>query len=268
MKTPVIALLTDFGEEDFFVGSLKGVIATINPSVPMVDITHHVPSFDIHAGGFILYAAYRYYPSGTIFLAVVDPGVGTERKILLVETENYMFVAPDNGVLSLALEAENTKTLIDVKNTEYFLPVLSSTFEGRDKMAPTAAWLSKGITPSEFGPGVLDYVRLDVQKPRVEKEEILGQVLYADKFGNLITNVPFEEVLRIKKETKEERVVCQVGDKEVARFEPSYSFVDRDELFVLPGSLGLIEIAVREGSAQKRLAAHPGDPVRIFLAKR
>jgi len=265
MKNPVIALLTDFGEKDFFVGSLKGVIATINPSVSMVDITHHVPSFDVLAGAFILYAAYRYYPSGTIFLAVVDPGVGTGRKILLAETEDYMFVAPDNGVLSLALEAQNAITLIDVENTKYFLPVLSSTFEGRDKMAPAAAWLSKGIAPSEFGPDVSDYVKLDVQKPRIGKEEIIGQVLYVDKFGNLITNVPSEEVHRIKSETREKKVVCQMGKKNIVRFEPSYSFVDKDELFVLPGSLGLVEIAVREGSAQERLAAHPGDPVRIFL---
>jgi len=265
MKTPVIALLTDFGEEDFFVGSLKGVIATINPSVPMVDITHQVPSFDVLAGGFILHAAYRYYPSGSIFLAVVDPAVGTARKILLVETEDYMFVAPDNGVLSLALEAENTKALIEVKNSKYFLPLPSSTFEGRDKMAPVAAWLSKGITASEFGPRVSDYVRMDVQKSRVEKEEILGQILYVDKFGNCITNVPTEEFRRIKDETGEKRVICRVGKRDIARFEPSYSFVSQGELFVLPGSLGLIEIAVREGSAQKRLAAHPGDPVRIFL---
>jgi len=265
MKNPMIALLTDFGEKDFFVGSLKGVIATINPSVTTVDITHDVPSFDVLAGSFILYAAYRYYPSGTIFLTVVDPGVGTKRRILLAETSDYMFVAPDNGVLSLALEAESTKTLIDVKNTKYFLPVPSSTFEGRDKMAPAAAWLSKGIAPSEFGPGVSDYVKLNVKKPRIEKEMILGQVLYVDKFGNLITNVPSGEVHRLKSEIREKRVVFQVGKKNIARFEPSYSFVDRDELFVLPGSLGLIEIAVREGSAQKRLAAHPGDPVRIFL---
>jgi S-adenosylmethionine hydrolase len=265
MKTSVIALLTDFGEEDFFVGSLKGVIATINPSVPMVDITHHVPSFDVLAGGFILYAAYRYYPSGSIFLAIVDPGVGTARKILLVETENYMFIGPDNGVLSLALEAESTKTLIDVKNAKYFLPVPSSTFEGRDKMAPVAAWLSKGIAPSEFGPRVSDYVRVEVQKSQVGKEEILGQILYVDKFGNCITNIPAEEVRRIEDETREKRLVCQLGNKDIARFEQSYSFVSQDELFVLPGSLGLIEIAVREGSAQERLAAHPGDRVRIFL---
>ncbi len=265
MKTPVIALLTDFGEGDFFVGSLKGVIATINPSVPMVDITHHVPSFDVFAGGFILYAAYRYFPSGSIFLTIVDPGVGTARKILLVETENYMFIAPDNGVLSLVLEAENTKTLIDVKNTKYFLPVASSTFEGRDKMAPVAAWLSKGIAPSEFGPFVSDYVRLDVHKPRVEKKEILGQIIYVDKFGNCITNIPTEEFRRIKDETEKKRVICRVGKKDVARFEPSYSFVNQDELFVLPGSLGFIEIAVREGSAQEKLAAQQGDPVRIFL---
>jgi S-adenosylmethionine hydrolase len=265
MKTPVIALLTDFGEEDFFVGSLKGVIIRINPSVPVIDITHHVPSFDVLAGSFILYAAYRYFPAGTIFLVIIDPGVGTERRIILAEAEDYMFIAPDNGVLSLVLDAEKPKTLIHVKNDKYFLPFPASTFEGRDKMAPAAAWLSKGIIPSEFGPKVLDYVREDVKKPHIENQEVRGQILYVDKFGNLITNIPSEEVLRIKSETEAKKLVCQVKEKNIARFERSYSFVNKEELFVLCVSFGLVDIALREGSAQKRLSAHPGDPIRIFF---
>ncbi len=265
MKNPMIALLTDFGEEDFFVGSLKGVITTINPSAPILDITHHVPPFDALAGGFILYAVYTYYPSGTIFLMIVDPGVGSARRILLIETDEYMFIAPDNGMLSMVLDSVGVSKIINITNPKYFLPEPSLTFEGRDKMAPVAAWLSKGVAPSEFGREISDCVRIDVQKPRIEKGGVIGQILYVDKFGNLITNVPTMEVNHLLERDEEKKMICRVGREEIARFEQSYSFVNKGELLFLPGSLGLIEIAMREGSAKEKLAAHPGDTVRIAL---
>lgn len=265
MKSPVIALLTDFGDEDFFVGSLKGVITTINPSARIIDITHHVPPFDVLAGSFILYAVYRYYPSGTIFLMIVDPGVGTARRILLAETDDYVFIAPDNGMLSLVLDSENANKIIHVTNSKYFLPEPSSTFEGRDKMAPAAAWLSQGVVLSEFGQRISDYVRMEVQRPRIGTEEITGQILYVDRFGNLITNVPTAEVTHLLERVEGKKMICHVREEEVRRFEQSYSFVNKGELLILPGSLGLIEIAVREGSAQEKLLAHPRDPVRIAL---
>jgi len=143
VKNPVIALMTDFGEDDFFVASLKGVIAKINPSARIIDITHRIPSFDIGAAGLVLSSSYKYFPPKTIFLVVVDPGVGSYRRILLAKTKNFFFIAPDNGVLSLVLDEEKVQKLIEVKNRKFFLPEVSSTFEGRDKMAPIAAWLSK-----------------------------------------------------------------------------------------------------------------------------
>lgn len=263
MKNPMIALLTDFGEEDFFVGSLKGVITTINPSARIVDITHHVPPFEVLAGSFILYAVYRYYPSGTIFLMIVDPGVGTARRILLVETDDYLFIAPDNGMLSLVLDSESANKIIHVTNSKYFLPEPSSTFEGRDKMAPAAAWLSKGVGPCEFGQRISDCMRMEVQRPRIGRRDIIGQILYVDKFGNLITNVPAAEVNHLLERVEGKKMICYLREEKVARFEQSYSFVDKGELLILPGSLGLIEIAMREGSAQEKLSAHPGDTVRI-----
>lgn len=263
MKYPLIALITDFGEEDFFVGSLKGVIAGINPSVRIEDITHCVPSYNILAGGFILYAAFRYYPSRTVFLVVVDPGVGSSRRILLAETDDYIFIAPDNGVLSLALDDQKTGRMVEVTNTRYFLPAPGTTFEARDKMAPAAAWVSKGEDLWAFGPEVPDYEKIQVQKACREKGAVAGRILYADKFGNLITNIPVEETYRLGETDGDKKLSCLVKGKKITRFEKSYAFVGKGEPLFLPGSLDLIEIAVREGSAQKELAAGPGDRVRI-----
>jgi S-adenosylmethionine hydrolase len=265
MEYPLIALVTDFGEEDFFVGSMKGVIAKINPSVRVEDITHLVPSYNVLAGGFILYAAYRYYPSRTIFLVVIDPGVGSSRRILLAETDEYIFIAPDNGVLGPALEDQEMRRVIEVTNTRYFLPVQKTTFDGRDKMAPVAAWISKGEALTDFGHEVSGYERIQMQKAYLEEGALVGQILYADKFGNLITNIPIEETLHLQETEEDKSLVCRVKGKKITRFEKSYAFVEKGKLLFLPGSLDLIEIAVREGSAQKLLAAGPGDEVKIVL---
>ncbi len=262
---PLIALITDFGEEDFFVGSIKGVIAKINPSCRVEDITHCVPSYDILAGSFILCAAYRYFPSRTIFLVIVDPEVGSLRRILLAETDEYIFIAPDNGVLSPVLEEQKAGKIIEVTNAKYFLPVPKTTFDGRDKMAPVAAWVSKGEALTSFGREVSDYERVQVKKPCLEKGAIAGQVLYVDKFGNLITNIPAGETFRLMEMSDDKGLSCRVKGKKIGRFEKSYAFVEKGELLFLPGSLDLIEIAVREGSAQKKLNAVPGDGVRIAL---
>jgi S-adenosylmethionine hydrolase len=263
MDYPLIALITDFGEEDFFVGSMKGVMAKINPAVRIEDITHRVPSYNVLAGGFILYAAYRYYPSRTIFLVVVDPGVGSSRRIILAETDDYVFIAPDNGVLGPALEDQKTRRIIEVTNTRYFLPVRKTTFDGRDKMSPVAAWVSKGEALRAFGREVSDYERIQVQKAHLEKGALIGQILYADKFGNLITNIPADEAHRLKEVDEDKSLCCRVKGKKITRFEKSYAFVEKGNLLFLPGSLDLIEIAVREGSAAKILAAGPGDGVTI-----
>jgi S-adenosylmethionine hydrolase len=265
MEYPLIALITDFGEEDFFVGSLKGVIATINPDARIEDICHLVPSCDILAGGFILFASYRYYPSRTIFLVVVDPGVGSERRILLAETDEYVFIAPDNGVLSLALDDLKARRIIEISNTRYFLSGSGATFDGRDKMAPVAAWASKGEALTSFGREVSDYDRIPISQARMKGGAIVGRILYADKFGNLITNIPAGKTLRFEERGKGRRLICLVKGKEISRFEKSYAFVERGELLFLPGSLDLIEIAAREGSAEKKLAAGPGDEVSIAL---
>ena len=261
MKHPVIALLTDFGNGDFFVGSMKGVIAGILPAAKFIDITHEVPSFNIKAAAFVLRAAYRYFPRGTIFLVVVDPGVGTNRKVILVKTEDYHYIAPDNGVLSLTLQHDLPMDMCEVSNPEFFLPEVSCTFEARDRMAPVAARLASGTPLKKFGPVLPIYEKLELAEPVKNEEEIRGEVLYADKFGNLITNIPEDWLHEYIKEGRKE-LFLSVGETRIL-YQNSYAEAGKGELLSLPGSLGLVELAVREGSAAERLNLLPGASVRI-----
>jgi S-adenosylmethionine hydrolase len=268
--------LTDFGDDDFFVASLKGVIAQINPEVQIIDITHHVPSFNVLSGSFMLYAAYRYFPQKTIFFAVVDPGVGSSRKILCVETDRFFFIGPDNGILSLALDNETITQIIEVKKKAYFLPLLTTTFEARDKMAPVAAWLSKGTPCEKFGPRTVSYTKLDVEKPKEEDDNLVGAILHIDKFGNMISNIP-AEMFKKKFEGAVNSVLrmrlirgSQIESQELSRldlrFYKNYKEAHKGEVLCLPGSLGYLEIAIREGSASQWLKANVGDGV-IFALK-
>jgi len=259
--------MTDFGEDDFFVASLKGVILKINPSVWIIDITHRIPSYDVQAAGFVLWACYNYFPAQTIFLVIIDPGVGSERKILLARTKEYHFIAPDNGVLSLVLEEEQVEDLREVTNEKYFLPVLSQTFEGRDKMAPVAAWVSKRISCSEFGPAKASFEKLGVEKPQLKGTEIVGHVLYQDKFGNLITDIPVRMLESIGGKTDRRSIDLIIRGKKISSFIQSYSSAKRGELLFLAGSVGTIEIAAREESASEKLKAGVGDEVRVCVRR-
>jgi len=275
MDRPVIGLLTDFGTEDYFVASLKGVIARINPEACVIDLSHQVPSFNVTSGSFMLYAAYRCFPLKTIFLAVVDPGVGTSRKILCAETERYFFVGPDNGVLSLALEAETVNQIREVTEEEYFLPHLTHTFEARDKMAPVAAWLSKGTPCEKFGPKIVSYNKLDMCKPKGEGNSLVGRILHIDKFGNMITNIPAEMLTQKWTISSGHRVrLRMIGGSEVATpelrgmdtlFRKTYEEAEKGEVLCLSGSLGFLEIAIREGSAFERLKAKVGDGIVLSV---
>lgn len=257
--------MTDFGEDDFFVASLKGVIAKVNPSVRIIDVTHRIPSYDIRAASFVLFSSYKYFPPGTVFLIVVDPGVGSNRKILLAKTKNFFFIAPDNGILSLALEEEETEKLIEVKNKKFFLPELSSTFEGRDKMAPVAAWLSKGISCEEFGAEVKEYKKLKSQKPVLKGKEIIGHIVYIDKFGNLITNIPGQMLDSLRAKSRKAKLALRIKGLEIGSFVHDYSNAKKGEPVFLIDSLWMVEIGAREASAAKKLKAKRGDEVRISI---
>jgi hypothetical protein len=262
MEPPTIALMSDFGQDDFFVPSVKAVILSLNPVVRLVDITHTVPAYDVRAAGFILSACFQFFPEGTIFLSVVDPGVGTARRILLARTEKYDFIAPDNGLLTLSLESARSLELRFISNPKYFLTEASRTFEGRDRMAPAAAWLSLGTPVSEFGPLLDRFEKLPVRKPRLEKGRLTGEVAYVDKFGNLITNIP-SSLLSELKAAPGRGFRLRVKGRTVDSFLGSYSQGRPGEPFALAGSLGTVEIALREESAAAQLSAAAGDEVQI-----
>jgi len=263
MKPRFIALLTDFGEKDFFVPSLKAVIAGINPEARVVDITHEVPSFDVRAASFILASCYAYFPKETVFLAVVDPGVASGRKIILAKAKRYFFIAPDNGLLTLALKREEIATLRELTQSRFWLTEEATTFEARDRMAPVAAWLTHGIAPEEFGPEVKTYRRLKIVEPVLSGQEIAGEILYQDKFGNLMTNIPFSMFPSGKLSKSKRGMVLHLGRTRIDRFVVSYAEVKDKRPFFLVNSQGLVEVAVREGSAAAALRAKPGDPIRI-----
>lgn len=267
MKNPLIALLTDFGEEDFFVPSLKGVILGVNPEAKIVDITHKVRSYDVFQAGFILFSCYRFFPSETIFLCIVDPGVGSSRSILLVKTKNHYFIAPDNGLLSFVLEAEQVKELREVTNTNFFLSQPSKTFEGRDKMAPVAAWLSKGTRLASFGKKISQYQKFSLPRPEWKDGEIVGSVVYIDKFGNLITNIPYDLVNFFYEKMKPGKVILQVGQEEIDSFLETYNQGEKGKPFFLVDSLGFLEVSLREASAAEKLSLRPLDRVRIKIRK-
>jgi len=263
MITRFIALLTDFGGKDFFVPSLKAVIAGINPEARTIDITHEVPSFDIRAASFILFSCYRFFPRRTIFLSVVDPGVASGRAILLVETKRYFFIAPDNGLLTLPLKNEEIVTLRKVNQGRFWLTEKTTTFEARDRMAPVAAWLTHGLSAQEFGREVKTYRRLKIREPVLSGREIAGEILYQDKFGNLMTNIPSSMLPSGELSKPKPKSVLHLGKTRITQFATSYAEVKDKGPFFLANSQGLIEIAVREGSAAAALRAKPGDPARI-----
>jgi S-adenosylmethionine hydrolase len=268
MKAPVIALLTDYGDRDFFAASLKAVILSIQPEAKIVDITHAVRSFDVREGSFVLFGCFKFFPPGTIFVVVVDPGVGTSRPILLVKTSKYYFIAPDNGVLSHVLEADKPERIIRLSNEKFFLAGTGRTFEGRDKMAPAAAWLSHGCPLEEFGPPLRIFKKFKIPKPRFFENSIVGHVLFVDKFGNYITDIPSESVLRLLRSKGKGEPVLRLGKAMTTSFRKTFASSKKGELFYLAGSLGTIEIARREASAYSVLKVKPGARVEISLKSR
>src|SRR5438093_439265 len=197
MARPVIALLTDFGSRDHYAGTMKGVALGICPDAVLVDISHEVPPHDVIAGALELAACYRYFPSGTIFLVVVDPGVGSARRGLAIEAGDYRFVAPDNGVTTVVLDETPAKRVVELTERRYARPTVSRTFEGRDRFAPAAAWLAKGIELTALGRPIGEVQRLELPVVEVRTETVRGSVVRVDRFGNLVTNIDRKTVERL-----------------------------------------------------------------------
>src|SRR6187200_1043320 len=186
---PVIALLSDFGSKDHYAGTMKGVILGICPDVTLVDITHDVTAHDVLEGALQLAASFKYFPPGTIFLAVVDPGVGSSRRGIAAEAGDYRFVGPDNGVLTAVVRELPPKRVVELTERRYARPTVSRTFEGRDRFAPAAAWLAKGIQLPALGRGFSDYRVLSLPRPSVDNGVLKGEIVRIDRFGNVVTNI-------------------------------------------------------------------------------
>ncbi len=261
---PVISLLTDFGRADHFVGVMKGVIAGICPQALVIDISHQVPPQDIQAGALTLLFSYCYFPVNTIHLAVVDPGVGTDRAIVACRTQDYIFLAPDNGILSPILERAGLLEAVRIENKKFLLADVSCTFHGRDIFAPVAAHLANGVSLSELGSPVEELVQLRLpQLTRPSANVIRGEIIYIDHFGNLISNVPGEMVEELV--AKGGKVRTQIAGVTVEGLSQSYVEVPEGELLVLLGSTGFLEVAARGARAEAISGAIRGDPVEIMV---
>lgn len=259
MEPKLVTLLSDFGDKDPFVGIMKGVIFGINPNARVIDLSHGIPPQDLMAGALVLRHSAPYFPPGTIHVAVVDPGVGTERRPLLIEAEDRIFIGPDNGLLSLALEGKSPPHIIELSNDIYHLKPISATFHGRDIFAPVAAYFSLGIPPPDFGPALTDFQRLPWPKLKTSDHAIEGEIIYIDAFGNLVTNV--EE--RALKGRRAERLIFSVGSLSIRGLAPNYSGADERGYVALVNSWGLLEIALYKGTAQRSCGAQIGDRVHI-----
>ena len=260
MARPVIALLTDFGTRDHYAGTMKGVALGICPDAMLVDITHEIPPHDVLGGALELAASYKYFPQGTIFLAVVDPGVGSARRGIAADAGGYRFVAPDNGVLSLALKDAPPKKVVELTERRYARPTVSRTFEGRDRFAPAAAWLAKGIELPALGRPLTSWHTLHVPDPAVSGNQIAGEVLRVDRFGNLVTNVDRRTFERF---AEGGRIEISAGAHAVGKIVATYAEADADAVCALFGSTEHLEIAVNGGSAAERLALGRGASVTI-----
>jgi hypothetical protein len=269
---PIITLTTDFGSIDGYPGIMKGVILSLTSNVVIVDITHEVAPHNIRQAAFVLKVACRYFPHGTVHVAVVDPGVGSERRILAVRTAQATFVGPDNGVLDWVLDGQMIESAVYVTDPRYWLPEVSQTFHGRDIFAPVAAHLARGISIEALGPPATDWLRLLFPQPRMSKGRVVvGEVIYIDRFGNLITNVQVDaEALEVTNVLGKSRgpvlsqsSVAEVVGRRISGIKRSYAEAAPHELLVLVGSSGYLEVALRDGSAAVTLGARIGDTVSI-----
>jgi S-adenosylmethionine hydrolase len=259
MARPVIALLTDFGTRDHYAGTMKGVALGICPDVTLVDISHDLPPHDVMAAALELAAAYRFFPAGTIFLVVVDPGVGSARRGIAADAGDYKFVAPDNGVLTLVLDEHPPKRIVELTERKYARPTVSRTFEGRDRFAPAAAWLARGVDVMTLGRSAGAIVRLDLPHVRVDGAGIAGEVVRVDRFGNLITNIDRRTFEKLSGEALEIRI----GPHTVSRVVSTYADAASGDVCALFGSTDHLEIAVTGASAASRLAVGRGEAVHV-----
>lgn len=258
----VVSLLTDFGLTDNFVGVIKAVILGINPDIRIVDISHEIEPQNILQGAFLLKGSFKYFPHGSIHLVVIDPGVGSRRDSIIVRTKNYYFVGPDNGVLSLALRIEPPIEIVAIANEKYFLKPVSYTFHGRDIFAPVAAYLSKGININEFGRRVRFFKKLNLPAVKISSRNLKGEIIYIDRFGNLISNVDRDTLGGF---IKNKGFKIRIEDKIIDKLSFSYAEGKKDRPLAIINSFDYLEFAFKDASAKDCLRLDKGAPVTISI---
>jgi len=261
--TSLITLLTDFGDRDYFVASMKGVILNVNPQARIVDLSHQVSRQDISEAAYLLKSCYRYFPDGTIHVAVVDPGVGTVRKPLLVTTSRYCFLAPDNGLLTYVYQEELSVEVRAIENKQYRLDAEGATFDGRDLFAPAAAWLTRGQAPGTYGPLVRDYVTLPISEPSWSETKLGGRIVHVDRFGNLISDLTPLHLKEVQGRNRDGKVSIRIGGATIDGLVPAYAAGSTGAPHALINSNGQLEIFVREGSAAELLKCQRGDSIEL-----
>jgi S-adenosylmethionine hydrolase len=265
-RPPIITLTTDFGLNDHFVGAMKGVLLEIAPEAQIVDICHAVQPFDILDGALTISQAYSYFPSGTVHMVIVDPGVGTARRPLILTGDRHQFVAPDNGVLSLICDREERISVRHVTAEHYFLQPRSNTFHARDIFSPIAAFLAKGVEPLRFGDEIADYVRFSAPRPKpVDERTLRGIVLKVDRFGNLVTNITQPDAPQLFEATPPAFKIAIGTKAQATRMCTNYAEGAPGEVFGILGSMGFLEVATNRGSAYQLLGAGKGSEVNVVM---
>ena len=257
----LITLLTDFGDRDYFVASMKGVILTINPHAIIVDLSHHVPRHSIENAAYLLKSCYRYFPEGTAHVAVVDPGVGTERRPLGIRTARYYFLGPDNGLFSYIFDEENKVEVREIENQQIRLDSVGHTFDGRDLFAPAAAWLTSGQSFESLGRSIGQGRTFPIVKPRKEANGLVGVVIYVDHFGNLISNLTLKDVDAVRSEVSSKGLALQIAGHRVNGLFTSYAEGSKVEPSALINSDGVVEVFIKEGNAALRLKVGSGTEI-------
>ncbi len=257
-KRSIVTLTTDFGTADPYVAAMKGVILTRSPHANIVDITHEVPPQDIASGAFVLAQAAPHFPPETVHVVVVDPGVGTDRRIIAARFGGQLFLVPDNGIITFIAEVLPLEQMAVVVSTQFLPPDASLTFHGRDIFAPIASHLLNGLNIAKLGPVPSSYKMLDIAAPDLEDGQIVGQVIHVDRFGNLISNISSRSLA-----AAEGTVTVTCGGQDVGEIKPTYGMADSDTSLALVNSMGYVEVAVNRGRACDRLSAGVGTEVRI-----
>ena len=259
----LITLLTDFGDRDSFVASMKGVILTINPHATIIDLSHHVPSHSVEDAAYLLRSSYRYFPEGTVHVAVVDPGVGSARRPLIAKNERYFFLAPDNGLLTHILAESSETEVREIENKTYRLISPGRTFDGRDLFAPAAAWLTKQQPFASFGRLIDNCKTFTISKPKWEAKTIIGEIVHVDRFGNLISNLTPHDVKEIQDVTKRPNALIRIAGHKIETLAGSYSEGTAEQPSALINSDGRLEIFVKEASAADLLKMGRGARVEV-----